>query len=165
MKPAKSEYGGEMALPEPRLEHFCDLTVELSPIIEMGEGRGGKRRIIPIIGGRARGPGLTGKILNIGADWQTIYRDGMAELDARYAVESDDGAIIGIRNFGYRHGPEEVIARLAAGEDVEPGAYYMRTQARLETGDKRYERVNRMLFAGTGARRKSAVEISLYAIL
>lgn len=154
-----------MTLAEPRLKHFCDLTIELSSIVEMGEGRGGLRRIIPIIGGQASGPGLTGKVLNIGADWQTVYSDGMAELDARYAVESGDGAIVEIRNSGYRHGPAEVIARLAAGEDVDPDSYYMRTQARLETGDARYKQVNHTLFVGTGARRKSAVEICLYAIL
>lgn len=154
-----------MPLAEPRLEHFCDLTIDLSSIVEMGEGRGGLRRIIPIVGGRASGPGLKGRVLDIGADWQTVYRNGMAELDARYAVESHDGAIVEIRNFGYRHGPEDVMARLAAGEDVDPGEYYMRTQARLESGDARYERVNRTLFVGTGARWKSAVEISLYAIL
>lgn len=154
-----------MQLTEPRLEHFCDLTVELASIVEMGEGRGGTRRIVPIIGGSAHGPGLKGKVLNVGADWQTIYRDGMAELDARYAVETEDGAVVDIRNFVHRHGPKEVIARLAAGEDVNADEYYMRSHARLETGDARYRQLNRMLFIGTGARHKNSVSMSLYAIL
>jgi len=38
-------------LPEPKLEFFCDLQVELDPIRELGAGRAGQRRIIPIIGG------------------------------------------------------------------------------------------------------------------
>jgi hypothetical protein len=55
----------------PKLDHICTLTVELADIIEMGQGRGGQRRIIPIIGGTVTGAHLNGKILNLGADWQT----------------------------------------------------------------------------------------------
>lgn len=90
--------------------------------------------------------------------------DGLAELGTRYAMETDDGALIEIVNYGYRHGPAQVIDRLAAGEDVPPDSYYMRTHARLETGDAKYAWVNRMLFVGTGTRQKSSVRISLFAI-
>ena len=38
-------------IPEPSLEHSFALTVELGAPIELGQGRAGKRRIIPIIGG------------------------------------------------------------------------------------------------------------------
>ena len=149
----------------PALEHFCNLTVQLAPIVEMGEGRGGKRRIIPIIGGEVTGDKINGKVMNIGADWQTIYPDGLAELDTRYAIETDDGAVIEIINFGYRHGPPEVIEAIARGEDVPLDQYYMRTHARMETGDPRYSWVNKMLFVGTGGRKESAVHISLYKII
>jgi len=88
----------------------------------------------------------------------------VAELDIRYAFETDDCALIEIVNYGFRHGPEEVIRRLAAGEDVPPETYYMRTHARLETGHPDYAWVNRMLFVGTGARFESAVRVSLFAV-
>jgi hypothetical protein len=52
-----------------KLKHFCDLTVELSPIVELGQGRAGQRRIIPITGGKVRGERVNGTILNVGADW------------------------------------------------------------------------------------------------
>ena len=42
--------------------------------------------------------------------------------------------------------------------------YYMRTHARLETGDERYAWVNRTLFVGTGRRLRSSVELDLYAL-
>ena len=153
-----------MMLPEPRLSHVCTLTVELGPIREMGRGRGGQRRIIPIIGGKVEGPRLTGRVLGTGADWQTIFDSGLAELDTRYAMETDDGAVIEIINFGFRHGPAEVLAAVARGEAVDPASYYMRTHARLETGDARYDWVNRTLFVGTGARHASAVTVRLYAL-
>ena len=93
-------------LPSPPLRHVADFDIDLSPIEEMGDGRGGMRRIIPIVGGRVSGPAFTGEILNIGADWQTIFSSGLAELDTRYAFRTDDDAVIEIINFGYRRGPE-----------------------------------------------------------
>ncbi len=146
------------------LKHFCDLFVKLDPIIELGVGRAGKRRIIPIIGGEVRGERVNGTILNVGADWQTVLGDGTADLIARYAFKTDDGAVIEINNTGFRYGPPEVLEALARGEDVDPSAYYMRTQARLETGDPRYAWVNNRLFIGTGSRQADSVKIALYEI-
>ena len=152
------------ALAPPTLRHVCDLYVDLDPIKELGPGQAGQRRIIPIIGGRVEGPALNGRILNVGADWQTIWANGVAELVARYAFETDDGAVIEIRNYGYRHGPAEVVAALARGEEVDPASYYMRTTAQLETGDPRYDWVNKTMFTGVGARLAGQVVISLYAL-
>ncbi|MCA0849759.1 DUF3237 domain-containing protein [Salipiger thiooxidans] len=149
--------------PVPTLRPICTLSVELGPIREMGEGRGGKRRIIPIIGGTVTGM-IRGSILNLGADWQLVYKDGTAFLDTRYAFETDDGALIEIINRGFRHGPAEVLARLAAGEVVDPTEYSMRTSARLETGDPRYDWVNRTVFVCAGSRSADAVLIDLYAV-
>ena len=151
-------------LPQPTLRHVADLTIKLDPIVEMGQGQGGKRRIIPIIGGQVSGPAFSGEIMNVGADWQTIFPSGLAELDTRYAFRTDDGAVIEIRNFGYRHGPADVMQKVAAGEDVDPSRYYMRTHARLETGHPDDQWVNNTLFVGVGGRLKSSVMLSLYAV-
>ena len=140
------------------------MVVRLDPIMEMGMGRAGKRRIIPIVGGTVEGERIRGEILNLGADWQSRYADGLAALDTRYALKTHDGAIIEIVNQGLRHGPAEVMARVAAGEDVDPAEYYMRTHCRLETGDPRYAWVNRALFVGTGGRRAASVVISMFEI-
>ena len=153
-----------MQLPSPVLSHVCKLAVNLDPAREMGQGRAGHRRIIPIIGGEVVGERLSGRLLNLGADWQTIFEGGLAELDTRYAMETHDGATIEIINYGYRHGPKEVLDAVARGEDVKPASYYMRTHARLETGDPRYDWVNRTLFVGVGARQKQSVLIDLYAL-
>ena len=58
-----------------------------------------------------------------------------------------------------------VIHGEAKGEDVDPNSYYMRTQARLESGDPRYDWVNETLFVGAGARLKNKVALSLYALV
>ncbi len=148
----------------PELRPVCDLEVHLDPIMEMGMGRAGQRRIIPIIGGVVTGARIAGQILDLGADWQTIFSDGLAELDTRYGIRTHDGAVIEVINYGLRHGPADVMARVAAGEDVDPAQYYMRTHCRLESGDPRYGWVNKSLFVGIGGRRASSVVLSLYEI-
>jgi len=153
-----------MQIPAPTLTRSFTLRVDLAAPIEMGQGRAGLRRIIPIIGGAALGPDINGRVLNLGADWQTVHADGAAHLDTRYALETEDGATIEIVNIGVRHGPSEIMARLAAGEDVDPNSYYMRSAARLETGDDRYAWVNHTLFVCAGIRRASAVEIAYYKV-
>lgn len=149
----------------PGLRHLADLDVELAAPIELGDGPRGRRRIIPIIGGTVTGERLSGEILNLGADWQTVLSDGTAELDTRYAMRSHDGASIDIRNFGYRHGPKDVLDALGRGEAVDPSLYYMRTQPRFETGDARYAWLNRIVCIGTGARLANGVRVSFFEVL
>jgi hypothetical protein len=123
---------------------------------ELGESPLGRRRIINITGGTFHGARLSGKVLPGGADWQVIRADGVADLDARYTLETSDGALIYVRNHGYRHGPADVLKKLASGEDVDPSLYYMRTTPLFETGDQRYAWLNRLVCVGTGARKKSS---------
>lgn len=149
----------------PGLRHLADLDVELAAPIELGDGPRGRRRIIPIIGGTVTGERLSGEILNLGADWQTVFSDGTAELDTRYAMRSHDGASIDIRNFGYRHGPKDVLEALVRGEAVDPSLYYMRTQPRFETGDARYAWLNRIVCIGSGARLANGVRITFFEVL
>src|SRR5437868_6595080 len=111
--------------------------ISLAPAQELGETPQGRRRIIPITGGSFKGARLSGRVLPGGADWQVIRADGVAQLEARYTLETDDGALIYVRNDGYRHGPREVLEKLAAGMPVDPALYYMRTTPWFETGDER----------------------------
>jgi len=131
---------------------------------ELGETPQGRRRIIGITGGRFSGERLSGRVLPGGADWQVIRADGVADLDARYTLETEDGALIYVRNRGYRHGPAEVLKKLSSGENVEPSLYYMRTTPRFETGDARYAWLNRIVCVATGARRAAAVELEVFEI-
>jgi uncharacterized protein DUF3237 len=131
---------------------------------ELGETPLGRRRIIGITGGRFTGERLSGRVLPGGADWQVIRADGVADLDARYTLETSDGALIFVANRGYRHGPPEVLKRLSSAEAVDPSLYYMRTTPRFETGDARYAWLNRIICVATGARRAAAVELEVFEI-
>jgi hypothetical protein len=147
-----------------RLQGLFQAEIELARPQELGAGPLGRRRIIGITGGRFSGERLSGRVLPGGADWQVIRADGVAELDARYTLETHDGALIYVRNRGYRHGPEEVLRRIAAGENVDPSQYYMRTTPLFETGDGRYAWLNRIVCVATGARRPAAVELEVFEV-
>jgi len=138
--------------------------VTLEPVRDLGDTPLGRRRIIGITGGKFAGPRLAGRILPGGADWQLIRADGVAFLDARYTLETDDGAQIYVNNKGYRHGPKDVLERLARGEEVDPALYYMRTTPWFETAAPRYAWLNRMVCVATGARRAAAVELDFYEV-
>jgi hypothetical protein len=146
------------------LQPLLKADITLAPAQELGESPLGRRRIINITGGTFRGERLSGKVLPGGADWQVIRVDGVADLDARYTLETSDGALIYVRNHGYRHGPAEVLKKLAAGEEVDPSLYYMRTAPLFETGDARYAWLNRLICVGTGARRKSSVHLEIFEV-
>ena len=152
-----------LALTPPQLRPFCTLTVELAPVLDVGAARLGTRRVVPIAGGRVTGR-ISGTILDVGADWQTVDDDGVAEMDARYAFRTDDGALVEILNQGFRYGPPDVMTQLASGAPTPPDAYSMLSTARLESGHPDYRWVNRLVLVGTGARHGSTVQVDLYTL-
>jgi len=147
-----------------RTEFLCKLEVTLEPVRELGDTPLGRRRIIGITGGTFSGPRLQGRILPGGADWQLIRADGVAFLDARYTLETGDGALIYVSNQGYRHGPKVVIERLARGEEVDPALYYMRTTPWFETSAPAYAWLNKIICVATGARHAAGVELDFYEV-
>jgi hypothetical protein len=146
------------------LQHLFKAEISLAAAQDLGDTPQGRRRIIGITGGRFSGERLSGRVLPGGADWQVVRADGVADLDARYTLETSDGALIYVRNRGYRHGPAEVLRRLSAGEEVDPSLYYMRTTPRFETGAARYAWLNRLVCVATGARRAAAVELEVFEV-
>jgi hypothetical protein len=140
------------------------MQISLAAPLDLGDTPAGRRRIIAVTGGSFTGERLRGRVLPGGADWQLIRADRVASLDARYTLETDDGALIYVENRGYRHGPPEVITRLAAGEPVDPTSYYMRTTPWFETSDSRYGWLNRIVCVASGARRAADVELQVFEV-
>jgi Protein of unknown function (DUF3237) len=133
--------------------------------LELGDTHLGRRRIIAITGGTVEGPRLFGKVLPGGADWQIIRADGTAELEARYTIAAEDGALISVVNRGFRHGPPEVMRQLLASEQVDPGRYYFRCTPLFETAAPAHQWLTRTVFVASGARHPDRVEVRFYAVL
>ena len=82
------------------LSPLMHVKVTLEPVRDLGDTPLGRRRIIGITGGSFAGARLSGRVLPGGADWQLIRADGVAFLDARYTLETADGALIYVNNKG-----------------------------------------------------------------
>ena len=159
---------GDESLPAasvaPSLQLLYTSKIEIGAPLDVGKTPHGQRRVINISGGVFSGPRLSGRILPGGADWQVVRSDGIVEVDARYTLETDDGALIYITNWGLRHGPPDVISRLGAGEKVDPGEYYFRTTPVFETGAAEYAWLNGIISVAVGERRAEAVIITAYEV-
>lgn len=138
---------------------------QLESILKFGVTPYGERRIINILGGTVEGPKLKGRILPGGADWQIVRNDGVVDLRARYTVETDSGAHILVNSEGLRHGPPEVMERLARDETVDPSLYYFRAFMRFETADPAASWLNRILTIGFGSRENKAVRLAVHEVL
>ena len=137
---------------------------ELAPMLSLGHTPYGERRVVGITGGTVHGRKLTGRILPGGADWQIIRKDGAADIQARYVIETDSGARILVDSKGLRHGPPDVLERLARGDKVDPAQYYFRTVMRFETGDPELDWLNRILALARGERSARSVRLDVYEV-
>ncbi|MDB5653221.1 MAG: hypothetical protein JWQ94_834 [Tardiphaga sp.] len=154
-----------MTLPNLETRYVFTLAIQIGAPIVAGELGHGLRRIIPILGGEVTGEGFHGKIFPVGADFQTIRPDGFTEVEAKYAFEMDDGAVIYIENVGVRFGPKQALDRIARGEAVDPALIYFRSVPRFETGAPKYRWLMQHLFVGVGARHPDRVEIEVHQVL
>ena len=152
-------------LPTPELKLFADLTVHVDKPQEVGLAVHGQRRVIPILGGNVQGRGWTAKVLPGGADFQLIVNAGMAELDARYVLETDAGDLIFVQNRAVRTASPEVMTRLMRGEVVEPTQVYFRCTPQFETASRALSWISERLFIGTGAREPDRVIMRMFEVL
>ena len=140
--------------------------VKVGTLQNIGAVPHGTRRTAPLGGGTFEGPRLRGAILPGGsADWQLLRPDGVLEMDLRFTLRTDDGALISMRSFGLRHGPPEVIAALGRGETVDPTTYYFRTMPRFETAHPAYVFLNRLIAVATGDRRPEGPIYTIHEVL
>ncbi|MFM2118883.1 MAG: hypothetical protein RL722_351 [Pseudomonadota bacterium] len=148
----------------PQLHPFTRVRCEVEGVVSLGAAPLGERRYVPLKGGSVVGPELNGRIVEGGVDWQIARADGALDIDAHYVIEASDGALIEVRSQGVRHGPPEVMARLAAGEDVPASAYYFRTAVRLTTGAPARAHLNQLLLLAVGCRQARTVLLDFYRV-
>src|ERR1035441_10617242 len=98
--------------PALQTKYVFTITANIGSVTSVGDIGHGVRRIIPITGGEVRGADINGKVCAFGADFQIIRPNELIELEAKYAIETDDGAVIYVENRGIRFGPVELLQRL-----------------------------------------------------
>ncbi|MCC8977644.1 DUF3237 domain-containing protein [Bradyrhizobium acaciae] len=151
--------------PELQTRYVFTITARIAEVTSAGDIGTGVRRIIPIIGGEVKGEGINGKVLPFGADFQIIRPNELTELEAKYAFETDDGAVVYVENKGIRFGPVELLEKLKRGEPVDPKLIYFRTVPKFETGSEKYRWLMEHIFIGSAARHADRVVIDVHQVL
>lgn len=148
----------------PPLVPMAQVMCRVGALVSLGDGPHGERRYVPLFDGTVQGPELNGRLVEGGVDWQVRRPDGVLEIDAHYVIRTDDGALVEVRSQGLRHGPPEVMERLARGEPVPPDLYYFRTLVRMTTGAPAWAHLNRMLVLAVGEREAERVRLDFYRV-
>lgn len=150
--------------PPPALLPMTRVVCEVAALETLGPAPQGERRFVPLGGGTVEGPELNGRLVEGGVDWQWQRSDGVLEIAAHYVIRADDGGLIEVRSDGLRHGPAEVMQRLARGEEVDPGEYFFRTLVRFTTGAPAWLHLNRVMALAVGRREARQVILDFYRI-
>jgi len=151
---------------QPGLDFVFRVTVTVDTPLELGVYDNQRKRIIPITGGVVDGPRFTGEVLAGGADWQSLrVGDGNTQVYARYTLRHEDGTLVSVVNSGVRRGPAEVLAKLAAGEQVDPSLYYFRASPRFDVQSGQHGWLMENTFVCVGKRWPQSVELDIYQVL
>lgn len=143
-----------------------EIQLQVPQIVDLGDTPNGRRRIATVTGGEFRGERLNGVVVGAPAgDWLLQRSDGVTVLDVRLLLRTDDGEHIYMAYRGLRHGPADVMARLAAGERVDPSTYYFRIAPVFETASKKYEWINKVVAVGVGRREPTGPIYSVEEVL
>jgi hypothetical protein len=99
-------------------------------------------------GGWVKGPRIKGKILQ-GGDWVTMLPSGVARLDVRLLIETDDGAHIYMTYNGVFVTTKEVTEALGRGEVVtQKSVPYFVTAPTFQTSAEKYDWLNKVQAVG-----------------
>ena len=116
---------------------LCTLTGRLGTPFDLGQTPVGRRVIFEVLEGSADGERLSGRqVGRVNGDWLTIGPDGTGTLDVRLLMETDDGALVLIQYLGR-------VDTTRAGAPIY-------SSPRFESGDARYQWLNKIQAVGKG---------------
>ena len=146
-------------------EFLFTIRIRVDTLYDIGETPIGTVHLDQLGAGSFEGPRLHGEVLAGGMDQKVLRSDGAFTPNVRLILRTDDGALIYMHYTGVRHGPAEVMDRIAAGEDVDPSAYYLRNAPFFHTSAPRYDWLNRIVSVGVGRREADHAAYDVFEIL
>jgi hypothetical protein len=151
---------------EPVLTFAFEARVDVGPEERVGNGDGDVLYFVPITGGTVRGPRLSGTVVPGGGDWYVRRGPTCIQLDARYLLRAEDGALIDVVNHGYyRTASAEAMERADRGEPLGPGELYYRTSPVFRTDAPAYRWLAESVFVGLARSEGEQVCIRFYEVL
>lgn len=141
----------ESSVPVEFLFHIDADTVTVPSRMIIG-GPQGSRMIASVSGGTFDGPRLKGAVPSgASGDWVTLRDDGSFRLDVRLTLVTDDDAVI-------------LCTYNGVGQADANGAMTLKTAPTFETGDERYQWLNRVQAIGYGTVDGEGVHYDVYAL-
>lgn len=125
----------------PEVAHLCDFRIGFSRV-DLEDTPLGTRLTFVVDGGAVAGPRLSGEFLPGGGDWVLVGADGIARLDVRATMRTDDGALVHVTNTGRAVLDDDARSRMTTGELIRWDEMYARSSPLFETGDERYQWLN-----------------------
>ena len=138
----------------PQLEYAFTIVAEVGPPLPIEARAGEQLDIIPITGGTVTGR-ITAMVEPGGADWCRLRSDGAYEVEARYWIRTDDGAVIDIVNVG-RIAPE------IAGSDADE---LFITTPQFRTIAPQYQWLTQRAFVGQAVSTDAHTTIAVYEVV
>jgi len=148
---------------EPVLEFAFEIRVDIDPYLRIGRSADEELTFTPVTGGTVAGPLFAGVVLPGGGDW-AVERSGTAQLEARYLMRANDGAVVDILNRGYYRASAEVMARVEAGENVPEHEYYFRTAPVFQTDAAPHRWLAEHQFLGLARDEDGQVCVRVYVV-
>ncbi len=149
---------------EPRFAHLLDIRIEFDPA-QIFPTPTGTRMTFVVKRGRAEGARIAGDILAGGGDWVLLGSDGVARLDVRATLRTDDGAYIHLTNTGRVAMGPEATARYTAGELIRHDEIYARSSPLFDTDDERYRWLNAVHTVAINQMSLSEVHYKVFEVL
>lgn len=149
---------------EYRLEHAFTYVVTVQPPEVLGPVPDDIRINFYAADGKVWGPKCQGKLRPVGGDWMVLRRDGVAVLDVRITIETDDGALLFVTYEGVVDFGPDGYANFLKGQIPERMA--VRAAPRIATAHPAYAWMNRCQFLAIGEAQPMAHTITyeIYAV-
>jgi hypothetical protein len=151
-------------MPALQSEHLMRMSADLEDPLVVANGPVGTRRILYANGGTFSGARLRGELLPGGGDWVLQRQDGIAQLDIRFVLRTDDEQLIYVTCNGIFDISSEIRERIRSGGEIDPSEYYFRTAVAFEAGGEKYRWLNRLLAVGIGTRTSVGMVTEVFAI-
>ncbi|MGW7051650.1 DUF3237 domain-containing protein [Streptomyces sp. NPDC054887] len=149
--------------PAPSLSFAFEIRAEIAEPLHIGHGDGERTEFTPITGGSVEGPRLRGTVLAGGGDWSST-RGEICELEARYLIRAEDGAVIDIVNRGYFRAGSDSGDQYDGALKVAEAGYYFRTSPVFRTDAPAHRWLAETVFVGLAREEDGDIVIRLYSV-
>ena len=128
----------------PTLEKVMTMEAEIAAPHDPGQGLG----IFNVPSGSISGDDFTAKLIAPSGDWSRARSETVMQLDVRASAMLEDGSYMYLTYPGRVVMNEAVLAKMAAGEEIDGSEMYFTTTPSVDTNSPNHMWINDTMFVG-----------------